>query len=202
LLTRLERWLAAWAQMTCRSLPADRARLEREILTPAARLAPLLARGESYVSWLRNQCEALLGTPLPGVATHGDLSMSNVLIANAAPLGIIDWDEAREDGLPLMDFFYASADAVAAASRYRDRVRAFADCCDPETAAGAFVTAASRRLGGSLGLSAQATALLRHATALHHAGNEQVQDGAAGRPFLAMVQILADSIVTPTAVRG
>jgi hypothetical protein len=127
--------------------------------------------------------------------------MSNVLIAEGAPLGIIDWDEAREDGLPLMDFFYASADAVAAASRYRDRVKAFADCCDPGTAAGAFITAAGRRLAGPLGLSVQATALLRHAAALHHASNEHVQDGAAGRPFLAMVQILADSIGTTTAAR-
>lgn len=199
LLALLEHWLSAWAQLTCRALPADRARLDQEILTPAIRLAPLLARGESYVSWLHDQCDALLGTPLPAVATHGDLSMSNVLIADGAPLGIIDWDEARGDGLPLTDFFYASADAVAAASGYRDRVKAFAECCDPGTAAGAFVTAASHRLAGSIGLTPSATALLRHATALHHAGNEHLQDGAAERPFLAMVQILADS-TTATAV--
>ena len=66
------------------------------------------------------QAEAA-GEPLPTVAAHGDLTMSNVLLGEGAP-GVVDWEASTATGVPLRDLLYAAVDATAAADGYRDRL--------------------------------------------------------------------------------
>src|SRR5262249_33361641 len=95
IIERLATWLERWALGTRRDGIADAARLDQAILQPAARLAPLLTGGNAYVAALCALCERVIGTPLPWVSTHGDLSTSNVLLHGSDPLAIVDWESAR-----------------------------------------------------------------------------------------------------------
>ena len=89
------------------------------------------ARGElpdAYGAWLADRCAALGAGELPLVARHNDLTMWNVASWTARPIGVLDWAEAEDAGLPLTDFFYAVADAAAACDGYRDRPEAVRAC--------------------------------------------------------------------------
>ncbi len=190
-LETMTEWLLRWAQTTMRERYLDGARLDYEIHRPAAVVAPLLTDGAAYLEWLRAAGARCLGASLPTVATHGDLSMSNVLATGSHQLGVIDWEHARADGLPLTDFFYAAADATAAAHGYRDRTAAFVRSLDTGTPEGRQVTASTRRLASALGLADDVVQLLRHATALQHGANELHSGRTGHRPFVAMAQHLA-----------
>lgn len=52
--------------------------------------------------------ERFCGCRLPLVPVHGDLWLHNILVDGASPrvTGIIDWDRARGQGLPLLDLFH------------------------------------------------------------------------------------------------
>jgi hypothetical protein len=50
--------------------------------------------------------------PLPGVLQHNDLGTWNV-IARGPEFTVVDWESAREHGLPLWDLLYFLADALA-----------------------------------------------------------------------------------------
>ena len=49
-------------------------------------------------------------------AAHNDLTMANVLTSREG-IGILDWEAAVADGLPMTDLWYALADAVSRAGR-------------------------------------------------------------------------------------
>lgn len=189
-LSRIRTWLAAWARHTRRPGTATGDRLRREVLDPAVEMATDLAGGTAYVSWLRTLCGHAAGAPLPSVATHGDLTMSNVLLAPDGGLGVLDWESARDDGLPLTDVVYAAADAVAACEDYRDRRAAFASCLDTTTPVGRWFADTLDTMASDCGLSAEMRTLLVHATVLHHAVNERRAAGGPDRPFMAMAQHL------------
>ncbi|HVX67332.1 MAG TPA: phosphotransferase, partial [Bryobacteraceae bacterium] len=63
--------------------------------------------------------EALRGSGLPLVFSHGDYSIDNVLMSGRPPrvTGVIDWDLAAQNGLPLLDFLYFLATATRKAQR-------------------------------------------------------------------------------------
>jgi hypothetical protein len=131
LLERLANWLARWNRSTAALTTIDKGLLRRELLEPAARLAPLLPGGEEYRRWLAARCRAVTGLATPLPATHNDLTMSNVLIDRRGALGVIDWETARPQGLPLIDLFFATADAVRVATGDESWRAALLACAAP-----------------------------------------------------------------------
>src|SRR5439155_17105959 len=144
LMDRLVAWLERWNRSTMAMRPLDFEVLDREILTPAALLGPLLERGREYRDWLTERCAAVVGMSVPLVATHNDLSMRNVFLMEQGQLGVIGWQAAREEGLPLVDFLYAVSDAAATARGFVDRPKAFEACFAPR---GAHAKAVARFVG-------------------------------------------------------
>jgi hypothetical protein len=171
--------------------PFDRTLLDQEILDPAALLAPFLERGREYHNWLTERCAAVAGAPTTLVATHNDLTMWNVLLDEQERLGVLDWEAAREGGLPLVDFFYAMADAVAATQSYVDRPKAFEACFSPGGIYAHAVARLLRRLRHVINISDAMAELCFHACWLHHAANEYRSNGSYDpRPFFKIVQWL------------
>ena len=172
-------WLERWNRATVATAPAA-ARLDAELLSPAAELATELPEG--YAGWLAERTAALAGAELPLVARHNDLTMWNVRLDGADRLGILDWADAEEAGLPLTDLIYAGADAAAACDGYRDRVaagrRSLAELERPR-----------ERLRQALGLSPEAAELCEHACWLRHARNER-RAGGDGQ-FLELLRWVA-----------
>jgi aminoglycoside phosphotransferase (APT) family kinase protein len=171
-------------------------------LGPLARL-PEVEEDSGYVSWLRDRCEALAGAAIPVVATHNDLTMSNLLIRDDGSLGVLDWEAARV-GLPLGDLFYAAVDAVAALDHYADRVEAFRDCFEPRGRWRAPLDACESRLRDRLAVSAEVATFAFHAGWIQHAANEASKRRAEERrPFLEIVRHIASRrLRVDGAVRG
>ena len=190
---RLARWLESWSRLTARPQPLEASRLTADLIAPAELLAPLIADGGEYVDWLAERSAELAGTTVPLVSAHNDLTMANVMVAGSGSLGVVDWEAARADGLPLMDFFYSAADAAAAASRYDDRTAAFVDCFGPEGCRSAALAELETSLRRALGLSPAVAQLCFHACWLHHGANEHRAVGheSTARPFLEIVRWVA-----------
>jgi hypothetical protein len=117
--------------------------------------------------------------------------MWNVLLDRKGTVGVIDWAEARDAGLPLTDFFYAVVDAAAACEGYADRLGALRGCFEGGGARADAAMALRERLRLSLGLSVQAVELSFHSCWLRHAANELRASPSADRPFLEIVRWLA-----------
>jgi hypothetical protein len=62
----------------------------RDLLVPAA---------DALMEWSET-------VRIPGCVTHGDFWLSNVLFRGDTIAGIIDWEWARRDGIPLVDVMY------------------------------------------------------------------------------------------------
>lgn len=192
LLRRVARWLAEWnrATRTQRALGADDA--ERMVLAPARALAPSWDGGLAYLERLKRLCERCVGTPAAFVASHNDLTAANVVMAEGGAIGIVDWERAERESLPLGDLVYAATDFAAAVDGYQDRSAAFVACFGAD--------GSRRRLAGELvaeasqanGLGSEVAELCVHACWLGHADNERRDEEPSGeRPFLAILRELA-----------
>ena len=84
-IAQLGEWLVRWSEATIAPGRLDESWAARELLAPATRLAPDLQGAEAYLGWLRARAAEAAGEPLPTVATHGDLTMSNVLLGDGPP---------------------------------------------------------------------------------------------------------------------
>jgi len=189
---RLIVWLERWNRSTMTIKPLDPKLLDRELLAPAALLAPLLDHGGAYRNWLTEGCAALVRVPVALVAAHNDLTMWNVLLDEQGRLGILDWEAACEACLPLVDFFYGLTDAVAAAQGYFDRGKAFEACFALDGTYAPAVRRFLRPLRDAVEISDEMAELCFHACWLHHAANEhRVAVAGAPRPFFKIVQQLA-----------
>lgn len=185
-------WLERWHAATARRASLTAERLERELLTPAEVVAPLVTRGADYLAALRERCERLEGVTVPLAASHNDLTMWNVLVARDGALGVVDWEAAEEATLPLKDFFYAVADAVAATRRYADRPAAVADCFAPGGERAGFVARLRARIASSVELDPDVADACFHACWLGHAANEaRSARPSDARPFREIVERLA-----------
>jgi hypothetical protein len=160
-------WLESWNRATLTSSPAPD-RIERELLKPAEELQEDLPA--DYRSWLIARTDPLAGGELPVVARHNDLTMWNVRLDGSGALGVLDWADADESGLPLTDLFYALADAAAACDGYRNRVAALRGSLGT-------IAPLRERLGASLGLSDELVELCFHACWLRHAETERRMGG-------------------------
>jgi phosphotransferase family enzyme len=187
LLRGLFRWLEAWNAATAAPRPFGRPDGERLLLGPARRLAPGLADADAHLSRLDRLVEACTGRPIPFVAAHNDLTAANVLVDEKDRLGIVDWEHAAPDCLPLGDLAYAVADVAAAVGGSRNRPEEFA------FAPGGALAGLTRELlhgaARSLGIEAPAVELCLEACWLRHADNElRKLDGQGERPFLSILE--------------
>lgn len=189
LIERLGRWLEAWSQATAVSGVLDERWVEVELMAPVRRVAPLLSAGEAYLAWLRELAASLLGSPLPRVAAHNDLTMQNVLLAGEAPPGIIDWEAAREDGVPLSDFLYLAVDALLAAGGTGDRGAAFTACFSGASTVSARVLQRAQAMAQAVGLPSAVIPMCFHACWAQHAANELTKrPHAPARPFVSLME--------------
>jgi Phosphotransferase enzyme family len=79
---------------------ADYEQLVQEPLDRVAEIAGLSARRAKLSDWLRRNLE---GVPMPLGLSHGDLTADNISLDRGRIAGIIDWEESRSRGLPLVD---------------------------------------------------------------------------------------------------
>jgi hypothetical protein len=187
---RLAAWLGRWARATIQVRELGAADLERLLLTAARGLADPGRR--AYLDYVEALCARAAGERCPLVSGHGDLTLANVLVDDAGRIGIVDWEGASRESLPLMDFFYAAVDAVAAESGYADRVGAFGSCFGTDGAHSAAVADLRRRLARELHLDELVQELSFHACWLHHAANEARRaPGAPAGPFGRIVDTIA-----------
>jgi hypothetical protein len=182
-------WLERWQSATARPTRIAAGLIEGELLAPLAELEGELPDAGAYRDWLAARCAAIAGSEIPLVATHNDLTMWNVLVDRAGSIGVLDWAEAQDAGLPLTDFYYAIADAAAACDGYRDRLTAVRDCFTPEGRRAGDVAPLQDRVREALRLGPETAELAFHACWLHHAANEQRTGGDGS--FLEIVRWLA-----------
>lgn len=188
LLAEIACWLGRWHGESRQAVRLERAFLRRHVLRPAARLHPGGVEG-TYLEWLEARTEALEGRTVQLVATHNDLTMENVIVADGGPPGVVDWAEGSERGLPLGDFYYATVDAVATAEGHGDRVRAVRDCFTPEGLRRGRTLGLERKISAAADVSPDFAVLCFHACWLRHAANELAKSGGRGaRPFLNVVR--------------
>jgi Ser/Thr protein kinase RdoA (MazF antagonist) len=192
-LARVSTWLEAWnvaTRLERRQVGQD---LDRLIMRPAARLAPLLAEGHTYLSWLARRC-AQIDRALPLVVAHNDLTTWNVLIDETGRLGVVDWETAHEEALPLVDFFYLVADAVVMAhggQAQLERHRAVEAFLAPYGACAPIARPLLARLRDALDLPLQAVDLCLHAAFIGHAVNERRRSQPGDpQPFADVVRWL------------
>jgi hypothetical protein len=187
-LHRLADWLDRWQRATTVPARLSDRRLDEILLGPARALSPSLARGAEYERRLAALAGRAHHEVMPLVATHADLTMVNVLWSQAG-LAVVDWATAEAEGVPLTDLFYASVDAVYAATG-GERAQALSDCFAPSGERRRLVGAMSERLREGLGMSQVAATVALHACFLHHAHNEHRRAPAGPRPFLATLERL------------
>jgi aminoglycoside phosphotransferase len=154
-------WLRGWNKATVTRRPFTEDDAQRLIRT---------ARDldDSFEPHTRRLATACIGSTVPFVAAHNDLTTVNVLADGERTLGIVDWSSARGACLPLGDLAYAAADVEAAIDGYRDRVASFE---------GGLLAATRSRLledaARELGLDQPIAELGVHACWLQHAANER-----------------------------
>lgn len=195
-LSGITAWLGEWGakSLTTRLFSADD--LERFALAPARALRGELGMGKAYEARLRALGERLIAQPTPSVAAHGDLTMVNVLVDKRGQLSVIDWETASAAGLPLMDFYYAAVDAVAATTGYADRVAAWESCFGHGGEQEELVRALERCLADMIGVNDDLLMFSFHACWLHHALLERRETAkAAPREFLDIAHRAASSLL-------
>jgi Ser/Thr protein kinase RdoA (MazF antagonist) len=166
--------------------------LAQNFCAPLERLLPFLQNAQEYQSWLIDRIQTAVGTPLPLVSAHNDLTMANILVEEPDVFGVVDWETGLSQNWPLVDFYYAVTDAVRIAQGYTDWLEAFKACYEAKGAYTRDVHRWEEALRSAIDLSPALTELCFHACWLHHASNEhQVSQPGDPRPFLAIVQWLA-----------
>jgi hypothetical protein len=192
ILTKLVGWLERWQIATVKVRPLNAGQFEQDIFTAMEQLAPLLQNAECYRDWLAAHIEAIIGTSLPFVATHHDLTMANVLIDEPDILGVIDWETGMSESWALVDFYYAVTDAVRIAQGYPDWLEAVKACYQENGLYTQDVKCWEERLRSAIGILPNLAELCFHVCWLHHALNEhRVSHPGEPRPFLQIVQWLA-----------
>ena len=192
ILERLVSWLESWNRSTGKTMPLNVELLEREILAPAALVSAQIDAGDEYQQWLEAACSALAGAAIPLVTAHNDLTMWNLLLGEQAQLGVVDWESARENDLPFVDFFYAVADAVAISRGFTERSKTFETCFVAGGVYERMVAQFLARIRRVVNVPDEIVELCFHACWLHHAANEcRTAQPSDPRPFRKIIQWLA-----------
>jgi len=112
---------------------ADEAAYERLLEEPLALLAASFPPGtpeEELVARTLELVEPLRGAHVPHVFEHGDFSHPNLIRLGSDRVGVVDWELAEEQGLPLHDLAFFLTYATFALRRPRtadEHVAAFHD---------------------------------------------------------------------------
>ena len=192
IITKMVGWLERWHIATVNVQRLEGGRLEQDIFTPIEELTPFLPNAEEYRDWLTSRVQAATGISLPFVATHNDLTMANVLMAEHNHLGVVDWETGTEESWPLVDFYYAVTDAIRIVEGHTQWVEAVKNWYQPDGRYTQEVCCWEERLRSAIGVSADWAELCFHACWLHHASNEhRASRPGDPRPFLQIVQWLA-----------
>ena len=131
----------------------------------------------------------MVGRSLPFAAAHNDLTTWNILL-DGTDIGIVDWEAADREALPLVDLDYLVVDAVATA-RHTRRDDAFAACAGNGPDA-QLARRVRHELESAIGIDEDVAELVRHACWLGHAGNEAARAlPDAPRPFLSILAAVA-----------
>jgi len=92
-------------------------------LVPRAEAGLAALGGDTRVEALLDQAieraRRLVGTPLQLVVAHGDFWAGNVLVDRGRVAGVVDWERASVDDLPIWDPVKAVLDAAYHLDRYR-----------------------------------------------------------------------------------
>jgi hypothetical protein len=191
-ISRAAGWLERWNLLTASPGVVTEQLIEGELLGHARALEPSLPGGSEYRSLLEHKASDWLGVPLVTVVGHLDLTMANVLLMPRGEIAVVDWEHSRAGCLPLVDAFYAVADATAATTSYDDRIAAFRSCFAPAGPRSAEVGQHVMRVSEALGLAPEIRELCFHACWLHHAANERLTATYGARtPFRDIVAVLA-----------
>jgi hypothetical protein len=191
LLRAVADWLAEWNSATTIRRTFEPADAERHILARARRLSSLLGDGGTYLAWLEALCGQCTGKVTPFVAAHNDLTAANLLVRERGRLGIVDWEEAANECLPLGDLAYATADVVAAVDGYRDRPAAFATCFGLPGPVADITSKLLRDAAVAQGIDGPFAELCFQACWLRHADNERREATTREvpeRPFLTILR--------------
>lgn len=184
-------WLVAWGTQTAAPLTLDSELLERVLLEPARLLAEHIRSGRTYVKSIERFCAAAEGRAILGSSAHNDLTMWNVIVGEGGRIGIVDWETASEKSLPLVDFYYAVADAVAATQSYADRARAFRAAFATDGEIRRWLSGIEHKMIEELRLERWTTPVAFHACWLRHARNEAERDTGTERgPFVHILETI------------
>jgi hypothetical protein len=185
---RLADWLEAWNRSRARVRPINQADVARFVLAPASRAA---VKGR-YLEFLQDLGARAIDRECSFVPSHGDLTLANVLVDDYGPLGVVDWEHAREESLPLTDLLYAGVDTVAARCRYADRPGAFKACFMPGGEHAQSLVRLRRRSATALGLDEVVQTVCFHACWLQHAANEADRSSTKG-PFVTILDTIGSA---------
>ncbi len=133
---------------------------------------------------------------LPSICEHRDFSPWNALIMSDGELGILDWESAEIDGLPLLDLIYFLTYLtffVEGAMETKRFVAAYRMCWDAQTSSGQVNAECVRRYCDALQLDEDVAPALRLFTWLLHSRSEyaRLRADAGGLPA---EQQLRDSV--------
>jgi hypothetical protein len=112
---------------------------------------------------------------LPSVIEQRDFSPWNLLVTPSGELGVLDWESAAVDGLPLLDLLYFLAHATFNVDRALSlpaRLVSYRRALDPSSATGALRSECIRRYVAALGLNPACVAPLRVLVWMIHAQSE------------------------------
>ena len=115
-LARVSRWLADLQAATRTEATLSGEDVEAMFLDPIRRFskgAELSAAAGTYLRRLEDRARGLAGQAFPLVLTHGDFSVSNILLDvpaegayDGAFVSVIDWTKSLDAGLPLRDLWH------------------------------------------------------------------------------------------------
>lgn len=141
--------------------------------------------------------DAIRDRPMPCVAVHNDLTMTNVVVAGHR-IGIVDWEAADSVGLPLTDLIYALTDAVVRTAGCSP-AQALWQQLHNSGSAPATIRGLTGYHASALGLTDLHREVAFHSCWLHHAA-EELKRGVTGGPFSEIVAAIgAGRIVWPSS---
>lgn len=190
IVTQLAGWLLTWTSANAIRVSGPPERMRRLVLEPIRRVAQTSGVGGElapYLSAVERLAVGIEHQELVVAPAHNDLTMSNVLL-DGERLGVIDWEAAAAEDLPLCDLWYALVDAIARADRSSHRAAVLR-----LVSAGpgvSMLAALPERHAAALSCSAQQSLLAFHCCWLRHAADELIRGEDAG-PFLSVVRSVA-----------
>jgi SAM-dependent methyltransferase len=119
-------WCAGLQSASARSVVTDDSLIAEKLEPPAKDVVTLLGGDAKVASLLDRtieQARALRGRRLPLAASHGDYWAGNLFVEDGRVSGVVDWERAALEELPLWDPVKAVGSAAYHLDRYRSMPR-------------------------------------------------------------------------------